>query len=460
MTTSTSNTSAGNLKRNRGIRIGLLAAICVFIVAHCVQIASPLRLNTDSIHLLRMAVSYQEGHGWHPPGPERPHPIGYPVLLVGLDKLGIAGSGTFVAANIVFLLVGLWANFRLLRSIFPDLPGGDDTRLAIVLLTLASWVIIKHTPIALSDMTYFGLSGLTAYALNVSWSGRTGGLRETKRTGPVRVLWLIAGFALFVASIGVRTVGVAFLPALLLAAVGPDDRLYRIVTAAWRRSRRGIMLGVGACIVVGAVAAVVIATKTKYGRNAVEVYTHEGIVKVVVELVRYRLSDLGYLVFNINENSVPVKLRLVVYAAGAVGYLALFAGFWRIWRSFGPALVYLAAYTAILLMWPYTDPRFWIPVIPLSAGLIVEGLGVFWKQRSVRVLGIVYVVCFTGLGAAAMAYTTRISLSGERFGSVFGDGETLKDSYQKALGLPHDESKVLPEVVELYERYEPRARGK
>jgi hypothetical protein len=458
MTTSATNTAAGKAGNGGAIRTAIWAAIGIFIAAHCVQVWTPLRLNTDSIHLLRMADSYQAGHGWRPTGPVRPHPIGYPVLIIGLDKLGIGTSATFVAVNIVFLLAGLWANFRLLRCVLPGLPGGDRARLAIVLLTLASWVTIKHTPIALSDPAYFGLSAMTALALNASWNARTGRLHEAERTGGRRALWLIAGFALFVASIAVRTVGMAFLPALMLAAVGPEQRFRRIATETWSRRRNAVIFGAGACAVVGGVAAALVMTKTQYGREATEIYTHDGPLRVALDIIRYRLSDLGHPIFNVNEGSVPPGLRIVVYAAGALGYAALFAGFWRSRRSFGPAWVYLAAYCAIFLVWPYSDPRFWLPVFPLAAGLIVQGLGVLWELRIVRALGVVYVVCFTALGAAAMAYSTRITFAGDRFGSVFGDGKSLKDSYQKAIGLPYDESNVLPEAVEVYERYEPRAQ--
>ena len=81
---------------------------------YLVQLASPLRLDTDSASYLRIASSIADGNGTDPPG-VAPFPPGYPLLVAGLVRLGLGTSWGVVALNLAFLTVAVAALWVILR---------------------------------------------------------------------------------------------------------------------------------------------------------------------------------------------------------------------------------------------------------------------------------------------------------------------------------------------------------
>ena len=96
--------------------------------------------------------------------------------------------------------------------------------------------------------------------------------------------------------------------------------------------------------------------------------------------------------------------------------------------------VYLAGYGAILLVWPYRDARFWIPVFPILVGyswLVFQWAG---RWRGIRWGAPVYLASYSVLGAVALAYISWISLSGDSFPDRYAGG-VYRESYQAAYGI-------------------------
>ena len=140
--------------------------------------------------------------------------------------------------------------------------------------------------------------------------------------------------------------------------------------------------------------------------------------------------------------------------------IALAAGIWAARRRLGPAHVYLLAYGAILAIWPYGDARFLLPVIPLLTAVFVEGIAPLMARRWARGLAWGAGVWCALLGGAAMAFSIRITLSGDNFPSAYGAGQ-YSNSYRAAFDQPINmasEFGIIPEVVEVLRRYDPRAR--
>lgn len=137
--------------RNRGPQIGLLLIGCFYLA----QLASPLRLNTDAIYFLSLSQSFLEGQGFVINGKAFRFPAGYPLILAALDRIGIASSAAFISVNLLFVGTGIISLKFLLRGLF-----GLSSRkiLAIICMTLLSFVFIKHITIPLSDPPYFGIS--------------------------------------------------------------------------------------------------------------------------------------------------------------------------------------------------------------------------------------------------------------------------------------------------------------
>lgn len=132
-------------------------------IAYLAQIASPLRLINDGVDYLSQASSALDGRGFvlHD-GTRSMRPSGYPALLYGMGKLGIANSWTIVLLNCLLLALGSFASYFVLRR---SLTISDNAAKLICLLTLLSFLIVRNVTYPLSDICYFGASAICVLAL-------------------------------------------------------------------------------------------------------------------------------------------------------------------------------------------------------------------------------------------------------------------------------------------------------
>lgn len=108
----------------------------------------------------------------------------------------------------------------------------------------------------------------------------------------------------------------------------------------------------------------------------------------------------------------------------------------------GPAAVYVVTYIVVLIVWPFYEPRLWIPIIPL---LVLYGVRVarsFPPTRRVRIAIAAYVALYAVGGIMSLAYITRATLAGKNFMSVYGrrgglaspgHEKTMHDTYAKII---------------------------
>jgi hypothetical protein len=173
------------------------------------------------------------------------------------------------------------------------------------------------------------------------------------------------------------------------------------------------------------------------------------------ELSRIRLEEWGELMINTSMAQLPGALQAVVPWAGAIGaFLVCFGAARR--ARFGVVDAYAACYIAILLVWPYRDSRFWLPVFPILAAyswLALEKLaGVAWVRRA----RVIHITVFSLMGCAGLYYSSHISLSGERFPELYGGG-IYRESYRalesKRSGGNDAINRGDPQLIRLIERY-------
>lgn len=107
-------------------------------------------------------------------------------------------------------------------------------------------------------------------------------------------------------------------------------------------------------------------------------------------------------------------------AAGGISLVAVVVAFRNVRTPLNPARVYLLTYVMILAVWPGPSSRLWMPIIPLivaEIGLVVSRLP---QLRYKTPLVAAYSAWFALTGILALAHTSRISLSGTDFPSVYG----------------------------------------
>src|SRR5208282_5878086 len=149
----------------------LIVLLVVFYCIQLVQAFSPLRIDGDAIDYLTAAASAADGEKLATLSKANMRPLGYPLMIATLDRIGMARPWSLVVLNCGWLLVGLLASYAIARKAYQL-----DERLALVacLLTILSFSITKHTPLVASDIPYFGLSlaSLAAFERFVSLPGK------------------------------------------------------------------------------------------------------------------------------------------------------------------------------------------------------------------------------------------------------------------------------------------------
>jgi hypothetical protein len=398
-----------------------LGVLTVLGVGYAAQLPTPLRVNTDAVTYLTMAASAADGQGFTLPGDRRPQfPIGYPSLIVGLDRLGLATSWAFVGINLLFLGLGLAAAYGILRHTF---GLGREASAGVCALTLASWVTLKHALLPMGETVFLGLLLASALLLTRAW---------TAPDSRKRALWWALAAAVALLAWTVRSAGVALLPALAVAALPPTLRGRAALTRL--RSPSGLLaLGIAGA---AGLAAVLWAMETKYFSDWAGIFTRYDQVEVLTKNARWKVYEWAQLLLNapLGRLRGTPGFTLLWLVPGTVGLLALAAGLWKRRRQWGPVDALGLAYTAMLFLWPGVDPRFWLPVLPLLVGYLALTVLPLTRSRWGRGFVTAYLVYFLLVGLVALGYSTRLSWSSpEAFVERYGDSR-MRPAYEAALG--------------------------
>jgi hypothetical protein len=430
-------------------RIPLYAAtalLVLLVAGYLLQLATPLRLNTDAYRLLSMAVSAAEGRGFLVDGRPDQYPLGYPLMVLGLLKAGLASSAALVFINLAALAVGLFCVWQIVAALGFDFRQ----RLVVVLATLLSWVVIKHVTLPLSDLPYLGVSLASLACLQAFWTAR----------GPKKWSWFSAGVLLAIAATLIRTVGFTLAPAFALSLVLHEDHRALLRQPGRQGLIRSLMISTLLLALFGSVVLLFraqVVHKGSYLGMFLGALKRNSIATLAVSNIRHSLLDFGELFVNLPVTKAPQLIGLLVLA-GLVAWAAVCFGCWLARKHLLPTILYFVSYSAVMVCWPHVGSRFWLPMIPLLAVFTLEVVRFLQEdRRALRWAFGAYFAFFLALGAVALGYSTRISLSGQEFSEMYGDG-TTRMTYRYALdnGRPVDMSEVDAGKVRLLAIFEPR----
>jgi hypothetical protein len=416
------------------------AAALLALGAHALQAAGPLRLENDSIDYLAMAASAADGHGFTLDGEVSRRPIGYPAVVAALEWAGLAAPWAFVLLNCACLALGLWAAAAVLRR---ALGLGPRAAAVACLVTLLSFVAVKHSALPSSDVPF--LCAAAACLLLAT--------RAEQQTGWAR--WRLLGAAVLAAAAGMalRKVGITLVPALAWA-VATDPGVRAI---AGRAARARVLAG--SLVAAALVAAVLLAaalSRTVYFGSALDKYVGRDAPATAVGILDARTREWGELVTNVPKSRLPASLAPVARVAGLAGLAVVLAGLASRRRELRAVDAFVAAYVLLLFVWPFEDPRFWLPVLPYLAGYGAVAVERAAPRLRARRLAAAWLVLFASAGAGALAYSTRLTLSGASFPDRYGDG-TLMRTYRLAYGLPDPgDGIVVDRALAVLRRYDPR----
>jgi hypothetical protein len=164
--------------------------------------------------------------------------------------------------------------------------------------------------------------------------------------------------------------------------------------------------------------------------------------------------ELGEAFINVPSGRVLPLMRLCLMIAGSVALAMAAIGMTK--RGFGLIEVYCLAYGAVILVWPYSDPRFLIPLVPflmVYAFIGTGGLGVGqWRRRLIAAWAVFYI----SAGVASLYYSAEITFAGEKFPLLYGDG-SLRPTYCYFLrACPVESHTINPHALKLLETFQTR----
>ena len=342
-----------------------LAMVIVVSVFYLLQLFSPLRLSYDTVVLLSVAESASQGKGFLDQGHSTVYPPGYPAMVAVLEKAGLATPASLIGLNLVFLAVGLLATVYVLSR---GLGRTDDQILKTIVLCLFSFVVLKHTTLAMSDVPYFGIeAGCLAAMVSA------GGVSEW------RGFWwrVLSAAILLLAALAVRRVGVALIPPFLWMLFSSPEVRRRI------QSHRAIALTIFGLAMLGSLG---IVAKTFTLHDFGVIVKTDGLLHLPAEITSYRLAELAEIATNLPAGKLSLLPVMLLLISGAVVLVFVIRGILIAPRGAGITTIFTVSYVAVLFAWPYHDTRFWLPVLPFLFTYAFQGLdswlgeGLWWQR--------------------------------------------------------------------------------
>jgi hypothetical protein len=307
---------------------------------------------------------------------------------------------------------------------------------------MLSFVLVKHVAMPLSDVPFMGL--FTPALLQL--------VRSRDGSGEMRWGRLLCAFLLAALAATVRTAGLALLPAF--AWVVGQSVLTKVYSS---RKKRWILLGsyLAGTLMLGLCCAFLL-SRTVYFQEMKAQFVHTGLVNRFQSNVAAHAIDFGEVGVNVPYSKAPPTLKAAFTLFGMLLAALVLRGIWLRRRALGVLEVAFLAYGGMIFLWPWQDPRFWLPVVPLIAGFVALGMIDAASHRCLRFVGFAACAWFVSAGLVAMAYSTRITWAGKRFPDLYGDG-TLTPSYRAAFDGRANVA-VNNEAVVLLKRYDSRAQ--
>ena len=164
----------------------------------------------------------------------------------------------------------------------------------------------------------------------------------------------------------------------------------------------------------------------------------------------FHCRDFGELTANVPLTKLPGSANPFLLAAGAIAFLLFVAGIFLLRKRSPLTFFYLLGYSILILPWPFTDPRFWLPAMPLVFVAMHQALAAP-RWHVPKMAFVTYVVVFCVLGFTALGYSTWLTFSGSKFPYRYGDGK-LRATY--LAGCSAGGNDVNPEAADLLKRYE------
>jgi hypothetical protein len=408
----------------------LLFAMALIYVAGCF---TPLHIHFDSIRYFNIKDCIQYGCDPNSEVAKDYLPYGYTGLLIALSKVGVLNAFSIVFVNCIYLFAALYFVSKIFKGlIHPAL---------FVVIALFNWTVIKFAMHPLSEMQYLFFSSASLYCFYI--------YTQKKSYGALALAFVFA-----IGTVLTRTVGITLFPALILGILWQyRTELKRII------QKNKVLLIV---LALAAVAMVFFAKQLKIVdyTSLLKEPLEKGLGNFIGENLKNHFTELAEVFVNMPANKVegylPGSTGKILFIAIGVVCLAwilicLFSSKSRI-----PFYIraYLAFYIFIIFNWPYYDPRFWVPVLPLLVILVLRTP--FTLSSLLKIFSRLYLAIYLLLGFAAAAYALYTGFNKERFSRSQAAGDYKNEYEIHFFGKPLTDTatQIDPNVVEILKKYD------
>jgi len=310
-------------------------------ILYFINCFTPFRLTNDTVRYFAIKET-MEGSWPEEFGARNDFlPPGYAYFLMALSKSGILNSFTICFIQLLFLAGSL----NYVRKIFaPALPV-----FTFIIFSLLNWTTLKFTITPLSEMQFlFFTTGALYYFHRFN---------QAKKWG-----WLFVTAIFCFLAILTRTAGVLLAISLLLSLV---------VNKGTRSKAVVILLAI--VVVAGLI---IFFTQPKFIRYLgyfMRPFTTDPVAFFTNNILRH-LQDWAELFINAPlSKTVYISYLRIVYMLAGLFFMVI-----TLSRVFGKKFsipvhirIYLVGYVLLIFNWPFYEARFWFPVLPLLAAILL-----------------------------------------------------------------------------------------
>ena len=380
----------------------------VVLLLILLNIFTPLRLNTDGVRYLNILEFLKGNLDGHSSAAHDFFPHGYPWFLYCLDKLHLLNPVSITLVNIISVLISAYLMALLLKI---------ESKLLYIALVLLSFVNIKHFTLSVADQffTLFFISSIYFWTKAFS----------------EKLVFFIPALILTVSSIYLRTAGVSILLGVVLYGVYCKRDLLT------ERKRLLIVLLI-ACLGLMAIFLI----KLQALEKRVD-YIHQLDLEL---LLKNPLSIFSRLLLHVKEiGEITLNLpydklaSLLIFShfdlANICLYILGLSSFFVYYKSIRKLKLYRSfifwvgvSYLVLIIIWPFYDTRFWIPIIPL---LIILSLMPLFSKPQINIFTIAPLLFYIVFGFTSALYSDALSLNRSYFEKHYGFDPNLNSVYKK-----------------------------
>jgi hypothetical protein len=364
------------------------AALFLLVAVYIADCFSPLRLHVDTVRYYAIMDCIQFGCPVNSDAATDYFPYGYTALLLLFSKMGILKHFPIIFINVIYLLGGLYFLYKTFRSRLNPY--------SLFVVVMLNWLFVKFTDHPLSELQYifFSLGSVYFYSR----------FAEDRKVTHLLVA-LVMGWIAFMT----RTIGIT-----LLGALGVD-LLWKYKEQQLDFFRRNKLLVSGILVVL--VGLIIVFSKI------VGIDHYGGVLRdhfkeaPLFRRIGWRFKEWGEIFVNTPSNKVIDRLAgwpgEVLFMVIGLAFFAWFMFVLFLRKNAFPLYLklYLAFYCLLLFNWPFNDPRFWLPVMPLMAAIVL--LAATPATKAMKWGKAAYVAVYAALGIFSAGYMVYSSFDRE-----------------------------------------------